>query len=152
MKSKAVSIIAGLAIVVGLGTVSGGVAGAVYTSNAAATEMVVTGDDASIPNAEVRGPFTMKAQADNIEKHTLKQSEGLRYAEMDRDNPVRPMWVTATTLRTALHLGMLAYGLAALAVAVGLVQITTGAALLVINKRGKYCQRVEELPEVGLTA
>ena len=46
-----------LAIIVGLGAMAGGVVGAIFTWDQAATQNVTTPDDASIPETAVRGPF-----------------------------------------------------------------------------------------------
>lgn len=150
-------LIAGLmAIVIGLGSIIGGAAGAVYAYDQAATENVVTPEDASIPAAEVRGPLTMKAQADIIRKHTLERTGGLYYAEMPGrveqldeagnvvldesgepvmiPNAAREIWLTATTLTTALNLGIMAYALAAFAVVTGLALVSSGAVFLSLRK------------------
>jgi hypothetical protein len=152
-----VLLIAALAaFVIGLGSIGGGVAGAVYTYNQAATENVVTPDDASIPGAEVRGPFTMKAQVDIIREHTLERTGGLYYAEMPRTveqvddngnvvldengepatvpNTARELWLTATGLTTALNLGIMAYALAAFAIVVGLALVVNGVVFLSLRK------------------
>ncbi len=129
------TVLAAVLIVVGLAfSVSGAVA-INFISAEAQIENVYTGDDASIPDALVNGPFTMKAQADNIEKHTLARTDGLRYSEMDRDNEARPMWVTATTLRTALHFGILSYAFATFTLVVGLLFMANGAAILAVNRK-----------------
>ena len=114
------------------------VAGAValnHIVDEAQIENVVTGDDASMPNQLVDDPFTMISQADNIETHTLARTDGLRYSEMARDNEARPMWVTATTLRTALHFGAMAYAFSLFTIVVGALFMLNGVALLVVNKR-----------------
>ena len=55
-----------MAIVVGVGSVGGGISGAWYTYDQAVAQYVVTPDDAVIPETPVRGPFTSAAQADII--------------------------------------------------------------------------------------
>ncbi len=150
-RNRILAIAAILSLIVGLGSVAGGVFGVVYTWNQAAAENIVTPPDAPVPETPVRGPLTMKAQADIIVEHTLENTDGLRYAEMprfvpqvdDAGNPVldengepvmvpnqaRNIWITATTLTTALHLGIMAYALSALALFSGLVMIMIGLAL-----------------------
>jgi len=126
---------AAVMIVIGFAFSASGVAAINFISDEAQAENVYTGDDASIPEALVHGPFTMKSQADNILKHTLARTDGLRYSEMDRENEARPMWVTATTLRSALHLGILSYGFALFVVVVGLLFMLNGAALYTVARR-----------------
>lgn len=144
------------ALTIGIGSIAAGVAGAVYTYGQAATESIVTPDDAAIPGAEVRGPLTMKAQADVIREHTLERTDGLYFAEMPRTveqvdeagnvvlnesgepvmvpNTARDIWLTATTLTTALNLGIIAYAMAAFAVVVGLALVISGAVFLSLRR------------------
>lgn len=146
-----------LALTVGFGSVAGGIFGAFYTWNQATVQNVVTPDDAAIPETAVRGPFTMWAQADIITEHQLEGTDGLYYAEMDREvpqvdeagepvvdengeavmvpNEARASWLNATTLTTALSLGIISYALSAMAVAVGLTLAAMGFVFLQIRKR-----------------
>ena len=146
-----------MAIVVGIGSVGGGIFGAWYTYDQAVAQNVVTPDDAVIPETPVRGPFSMWAQADIITHHQLDNTEGLYYAEMERTvpqvdengevvldengeavlvpNEARASWLPATTLTTALGLGIVSYALAAFAFMVGLTLIVVGFAFLQIRKR-----------------
>jgi len=146
-----------LAIVAGVCMVVGGIWGIVFTYTNIAQEKIVTPEDASIPSRPVRGPLTLKAQADIIRIHTLKTTGGKVYAEMPRQipkldesgnvvldesgapvlvaNTARDMWVTATTLTTALNLGIITYAFASLIVFFGLVSIWTGITFLALSKR-----------------
>ncbi|MEX1126747.1 MAG: hypothetical protein WEE53_13895 [Acidimicrobiia bacterium] len=146
-----------LAMVVGFGSMAGGFFGAWYTWDQAVAQDVVTPDDAAIAETPMRGPFTMWAQADIIKTHQLENTEGLYYAQMERTvpqldengtavlddngepvmipNEARASWVTATTLTTALGLGIVSYALSALAIAVGLTLMVTGFVFLHIRKR-----------------
>lgn len=145
-----------LALVVGIGATVGGVFGAVYTWNEAASENIVTPDDAIFPEVPVRGPMSLYAQADIIEHHQLDSTEGLRYSEMERmvpevdeagapvvgedgepvmvPNQARASWINATALTTALNLGLMAYALSAFAVVVGITLIVSGATFLSLRK------------------
>ena len=146
-----------MAIVVGVGSVGGGIFGAWYTYDQAVAQNVVTPDDAVIPETPVRGPFTMWAQADIITHHQLENTGGLYYAEMDREvpqldengaavldengeavmvpNEARASWINATALTTVLGLGIVSYALAAFAFMVGLTLIVVGYTFLRIRKR-----------------
>jgi hypothetical protein len=145
-----------LSLVVGLGSLAGGVTGAVYTWNQAAAENITTPDDASIPETPVRGPFTMYSQSAIITTHQLEITDGLRYAEMPREvpsvdeaghpvldeaseqvmipNAARASWINATALTTALNLGLMAYALAAFAVVIGITLILSGFTFLSLRK------------------
>jgi hypothetical protein len=154
--NKLVAIVALFAIVVGIGSMLGGLGGAIYTYQSAAVENIVTPDDARIPGADVRGPLTMWAQSDIITHHQLERTEGLRYAEMDRmvpavdeagtpiigedgepvmvPNETRLSWIDATSLTTVLGMGIMAYALSAFAVVVGLALLGIGLVLYRLRK------------------
>src|SRR4051812_45891989 len=98
---KLLKISSWLAIVAGVLMIIGGVWAICFTYRNISQEKIVTPADASIPNAPVRGPFTLKSQADIIRHHVLEMTKGQTYAEMSRTDENRPLWVTATTLTTA---------------------------------------------------
>jgi hypothetical protein len=155
-RRRLLTIVGILTLVVGIGSFAGGVFGAVYTWNQAASENITTPDDAVFPEVPLRGPLSMWAQADIIEHHQLDTTEGLRYSEMARQvpsvdeagNPIigddgepvmvanaaRASWVTATTLITALNVGLLAYALSAFALVVGITMIASGVTFLSLRK------------------
>lgn len=146
-----------LAIIAGLLMVGGGVLGLTFTYNNVAGENITTPDDASIPGVLVRGPFTLKAQADIIRVHTLRMTGGKTFAEMPRQipkldengnqtldedgkpamvaNATRDIWITATTLITALNLGIIAYAFASLTLFFGLIFIWTGIILHILSRK-----------------
>jgi hypothetical protein len=146
-----------LAIVVGFGSLAGGMFGIWYTYDQAVAQDVTTPDDAVIPETPVRGPFTMWAQSDIITHHQLDSTEGLYYSQMERmvpevdetgevvldengeavmvPNPARASWIPATTLTTALGLGIVSYALSGFAIAIGLTLIAVGYTFFHIRKR-----------------
>ena len=137
-----------LAVVAGLVLVAGSIWGIYFTYSNIARENIITPADASIPGKPVRGPFTLKAQADIIREHTLETTGGKTFAEMPRQiakvdengnqiigsdgkpvmvpNTARDIWITATTLITALNLGILTYVFSGLILLFGLISIWTG--------------------------
>ena len=124
-----------LAIGVGIVLVLGGFWAVLFTYNNVARENIVTTKDASIPETPVRGPFTLKSQADIIREHTLKSTGGKTYAEMSKEDPSRNMWVTATSLTTALHLGVITYLFSGLIILFGCVSIWTGIVFKALSKK-----------------
>ncbi len=132
---KLLKISSWLAVVVGLVLVAGGAWAINFTYQNVSREKIVTPADASIPEAPVAGPLTLKAQADIIRTHALESSGGLTYAEMQREDPKRATWVTATTLITALHLGVITYLFSGLILLLGLISIWTGLVFHALSKR-----------------
>ncbi|HLP43938.1 MAG TPA: hypothetical protein VK145_01520 [Candidatus Nanoarchaeia archaeon] len=124
-----------LAIVVGLVMVLGGSWAISFTYKNITQEKIVTPADASIPNTAVRGPFTLKSQADIIRHHVLETTGGLTYAQMSRTDENRSLWVTATTLMTALNLGIITYIFSGLILLFGLISLWTGLVFFVLQKR-----------------
>lgn len=156
-KSLLLLIASIVALAVGFGSMIGGAFGMWYTWDQAAAQDITTPDDAAIPETAVRGPFTMWAQADIITHHQLDRTEGLYYSQMDRTvpqldengavvldengeavmvpNEARASWLDATTLTTALSVGILSYALAGLAFTVGLTLVFVGFVFLKIRSR-----------------
>jgi hypothetical protein len=146
-----------LAIIAGLVLVGSGIWGIAFTYTNVARENITTPDDASIPSVPVRGPFTLKAQADIIRVHTLRMTEGKTFAEMPRQLPkldaegkpilgedgkpamtvnvARDIWITATTLITALNLGVFAYAFSAVLLVFGLFFILIGIIFYVLGRK-----------------
>lgn len=136
------------ALIAGLLLIAGGIWGIIFTYKNVEREKIVTPADAAIPNAQVKGPFTLKAQADVIRKHMLNMTGGKTYAEMPRQiakvddkgaavldtngqpvmvpNTLRDTWVTATALTTALNFAIITYVFAGLLAVLGLISIWTG--------------------------
>lgn len=147
-----------LAILAGIVFVTGGIWGICFTYKNISAENIITPSDARIPDATVRGPLTLKAQADIIREHTLKMTDRKTYAEMPRlvprldneghpvfneegepvmiQNEARNIWITATTLITALHLGILTYVFSGLILLLGLISIWTGIIFCLLSRRG----------------
>jgi len=129
-----------LAVGAGVVLVAGSVWAVLFTYRTVAREGIVTPPDAVLPLAPVRGPLTLHAQAEAIRKHTLEMTGGKTYAEMPRQvektdsqgqpvrvpNTARDIWVTATTLITALHLAIITYLFSGLLLLFGIVSLWTG--------------------------
>lgn len=124
-----------LAILVGVVMVFGGTWAICFTYKNITQEKIITPADASIPNTPVRGPFTLKSQADIIRHHVLESTGGLTYAEMSRTDEKRATWITATTLTTALNLGIISYVFSGLIMLFGLISIWTGIIFYLVQRR-----------------
>ena len=101
-----------------------------------ADERIVVSDDAK-HNAgkDVEGPFTAYSEAMVIKTHAIEIGDGQTYAELPQDDPRRDTVMTASFLRASLFTSVLAFGVAALVVALGVLFVLVGLALLGITKR-----------------
>lgn len=153
---KLFGVIAIFAMVVGLGSVLGGIGGATYTYQQAAVQDITTPEDAVFAEVPVRGPLSMWAQSDIITKHQLDSTGGLYYSQMEREVPVvdeagepvldeagepvmepnqaRLSWIDATALTTSLNMGVMAYALSAFAIVAGLVMFSLGWVVLRLRR------------------
>lgn len=69
-----------------------------------------------------------------IEKHTLEQTGGLYYAELERDDPLRETALTSSFLQASLFTSVLAFGVAAMAVGMGVLFVLLGLGIRDVAK------------------
>jgi hypothetical protein len=106
--------------------------------------IVVSSDAAHFGGKDVGGPFTAYAQANVIKKHALEIGGGKTYAQLSQDDPKRQTVMTASFLRASLFTSVVAFGVAALVVGLGVLFILTGIAFLGVL--GKLDGRKAEAP------
>ena len=126
-----------LAIVFGLGMV---VLGVTFVSlgydarqdirDALVKERVITAQDASIPGVLVEDVETARAQQDAIEDHTFGRFGP--YSGMERDDPNRDVYIKGLTLRNALNLAVVGFGVTDLAIGLGIVTVLLGLVLIAL--------------------
>ena len=105
----------------------GGAGTWVLVQSSLADERITVSEDASSNAGKtVNGPFTAYSEAMVIEKHALEASGGKTYAELDREDPVRVTVMNGSFLRASLFTSVLAFGVSAMAMALGFVQILLG--------------------------
>ncbi len=92
-------------------------------------KITVAEDAGFLAGDEVDGPFSAYAEADIINKHALEASDGLTYAELDREDPVRETVMNASFLRASLFTSVVSFGVAAMAAGLGVVLVVIGIAL-----------------------
>jgi len=125
-----VRIIATLVIVIGaILIVAGVVTWFAVRSQLAAEHVTVSQDASAFAGDEVDGPFTAYVEANTIEKHALDATGGKTYAELAQNDPKRQTAMTASFLRASLYTSVVAFGVAAMAAAIGVVLILIGWAL-----------------------
>ena len=139
-----------LVIVSGIVLTVSGLWGIFFTYQKVSQEKIITPEDAALSQVPVRGPFSLMAQAEIIREHALSTTDGKTYAEMARSvakidadgnvmigddgtpimtpNTARDIWITATTLTTALYLAMFAYALFGFMLISGLILVIIGVA------------------------
>lgn len=135
-RARAVRLIGYLGLVAGVVLIlGGGVVWATVSSQLAAEKITVSEDAAFLAGDDVNGPFSAFAQADIIQKHALEASEGLTYAELEQDDPVRATMMNASFLRASLFTSVVSFGVAAFAIGIGLVVGAFGWALTALVPR-----------------
>ena len=87
-------------------------------------EKVITSKDAPLAGVLVQDADTAKAQAKAIESHTFGRFGP--YSEMESDDPNRDTYLKGLTLRNALNLAVVGFGLADLAIGTGAISIVLG--------------------------
>ena len=121
---KAASI---CAIVLGAIMIIGGIATWVVVTNTLSDQKITVAEDADcLAEDDVNGPFSAYCQAKIIDKHTLDITGGKTYAELDREDPLRETAMNSAFLQASLFTSVVAYGIAAMAIAMGLLFILIG--------------------------
>ena len=114
------------AVVLGILLVLGAAATWYVVSDTLAQQEITTPEDACLPGRQVRGPFTAYCQAKVIEKHTLESTDGLTYAQLDRDDPLRATAMNSAFLQSSLFTSVVAFGVAAMAAGMGVIFVLIG--------------------------
>lgn len=136
--SKTPKIVAILLYVAGAILLVGG-AGTWYTvSNQLAAENITVTDDAPCQQGQdVNGPVEAFCMAEIINTHALEATGGKTYAELDREDPLRAVAQSASFLRASLFTSVVAFGVAAFAMGMGLLSILIGVGIGALDKRTK---------------
>ena len=101
-----------------------------------ADEQITVSDDADrFAGESVDGPLTAYAEADAIEGHALEASGGLTYAELPQEDPNRETVMNASFLRASLFTSVVSFGVAAMAMGLGVVFVLIGVALLMLTRQ-----------------
>ena len=125
-----------LSILIGLLLIIGGAATWVLVSTTLADQKITVSDDADcLAGDDVDGPFSAYCQAMVIDKHSLEATGGLRYAELGRDDPKRETAMTASFLQSSLFTSVVAFGVAAMAIAIGVLFILIGLGIRDVANR-----------------
>jgi hypothetical protein len=125
MDTRQIASIASM--VLGVLLIIGSVGTWVMVSNTLADQRITTPDDAvCLPDTDVNGPFSAYCQAMTIDRNVLETTEGQRYAELDREDPLRQVAQSASFLQASLFTSVLAFGVAAMALGMGVIFVLIG--------------------------
>jgi len=128
--TKAVRIIGLISLIAGLVMIIGGASTwMLVRSHLVDEHITVAADAARFAGASVDGPLQAYYQADIINHHALTSSGGKTYAELGKDDPVRATVMNGSFLRASLFTSVIAFGVAAFAMGVGLLFLLMGWAL-----------------------
>jgi len=123
-------------IVLGVLMIIGGLGTWILVSGTLAEESITVSDDAScLGGDDVNGPFSAYCQADIINEHALNATDGKTYAELDRDDPLRQTAMNASFLRASLFTSVVAFGVAGMAILMGIVFILIGLGIKDVSER-----------------
>ena len=132
---RSIRVLAVLVMAAGVLLVVAGVGTWFVVQSQLSDERITVSDDAAhFAGDAVDGPLTAYTQANTIEKHATEASGGKTYAELAPDDPVRTTVMTASFLRASLFTSVVSFGVAAMAVGLGLVMLMIGWALLSLAK------------------
>ncbi len=124
-----------LTLVAGIVLILGGAGTWVAVTTQLTDEQITLTEDARwFAGEPVDGPLTAYSMADVISTHALEATGGLTYAELDRDDPTRNTAMTASFLRASLFTSVVSYGVAAMAMGIGLTFAFVGAALVRLSR------------------
>lgn len=118
-------IIGGLILAIGGATTWG-----LVQSQLSAENITVAEDADFLAGDEVNGPFSAYAQAEIINKHALDASGGKTYAQLAQDDPTRATVMNASFLRASLFTSVVSFGVAAMAMGLGVLFLLVGYALM----------------------
>lgn len=113
----------------------GTVAWVLISRRLADEKIVIPGSARWFPNKTVRDPLTAFEEAETVRRITLQATGGRTYAEMAEDDPMSRMALDASMIRSSLFTAILAFGIAALQIALGVVFVVTGKALTTARPR-----------------
>ncbi|WP_189336046.1 aromatic ring-opening dioxygenase LigA [Actinoplanes ianthinogenes] len=124
-----VMVAAGILIVAGVTTYT-------VVSTTLANQHITVSDDAEhFAGQKVNQPWEAYAQANVIAKHASDMAGGKTYAELPRDDPNRNSVMNASFLQASLFTSVVAFGVAALAVGLGVVFFLIAMALNRLSRR-----------------
>jgi hypothetical protein len=132
---RTVGLVGTLVLLAGLVLgLSGAGTWAMIQTSLADEKITVAEDAAHFGGNLVNGPLDAYYQADTIEHHALEASGGKTYAELDREDPARATVMNGSFLRASLFTSVVSFGVAAMAMGLGVLFVLLGVALRSVAK------------------
>lgn len=123
-------------VVLGVLLIAGGLTTWIVVSNELGNEHITVADDAScLAGNDVNGPLSAYCEAEIINHHALDATGGKTYAQLDRDDPLRQTAMNASFLRASLFTSVVAFGVAGMAMLMGVVFILIGLGMRDVSER-----------------
>lgn len=123
-------------VVLGIILILGGITTWIVVSNTLGEQNITVSDDAGcLAGDEVNGPFSAYCEAQIIEEHALDATGGLTYAELDREDPLRDVAMNASFLRASLFTSVVAFGVAGMAILMGIMFVLIGLGMKDVSER-----------------
>ena len=114
----------------------------IVVTNTLSDQRITVSDDADcMAGSQVQDPLSAYCQAMVINKHTLEATGGKTYAELEQDDPVRDTAMTSAFLQASLFTSVVAFGVAAMAVVLGILFTLIGFALRPAQQGAPVSQR-----------
>jgi len=114
---------------------SGIFAWALTSSQLAEQNITVAADAPFLAGARVDNPFAAYAQSEIINTHALNATGGRTFAEIEQGDPIRDTAMNGSFLRASLFTSILAFGLSALLMGLGLLSMVLGHAIMKLSPR-----------------
>ena len=108
---------------------AGAVTYATVSSTLSDQRITVSSDADCMADRPVNGPIAAYCEALAISHHVLNATDGKTYAELDQDDPARETAMTGSFLQASLYTSVVAFGVAFMAIGVGIVFILVGIAI-----------------------
>jgi hypothetical protein len=134
--SRMPRLVGTVSVIVGaLAIVAGSVVYYVVHRELAAQHNTVSADAPFLAGDDVDGPFSAYAEAMAINQHALDAGGGKAYAEIAKDDPKRETVMTADFLQASLFTSVVAFGVAALVAALGIMFVLLGLGFRELDRR-----------------
>ncbi len=129
-------------LVLGVLLIIGSIGTWVMVSSTLDDQRITTPDDAvCLPDTNVNGPFSAYCQAMTIDRNVLETTDGQRYAELDREDPLRDVAQSASFLQASLFTSVLSFGVAAMAFGMGVLFVLIGLGMRDVREQVHELQR-----------